>query len=284
VYVLVARAVDDNGDSVTSAPVSVTLNAAPLVALTSPADGDQFAPGSTIVLSATGADVDGALAQVEFFRGATSLGVDTTSPYAASWTSATPGVYTLTARATDDRGAGTTSSPITVRVTAALAPTADAEVRGSNTNTNYGPATTMSVRQSSSSTNQRWSYLKLDLSTVPSVSRARLRVFGNVSATTAAVVEMAVYAVSNTSWTETGIKWNNKPASGATPLASVTIVSSSTAGRWYELDVTTYLQQEKAAGRNVVSLVLKNLANSSPYVSLSSRQAATNPPELIVVP
>jgi subtilisin family serine protease/PKD repeat protein len=283
-YVLTARAVDSNADAATSVPISVTLNAPPSVALTAPSAGAQFPSGSTIAVSASGADTDGAIAQVEFFRGATSLGVDTTSPYTASWTGAAVGVYTLTARATDDRGAVVTSAAITVRVTASLAPTADAEVRGSTPNTNYGTATTLAVQQGSSASSQRWSYLRVDLSAVPSVSLAKLRVFGGVSATTGTVIEMAAYPVSDTSWAETGIRWNNKPASGGTPLGSVTIVSSSTMGRWYELDVTPYLRQEKTAGRDVVTLVLKNLANSTRYVTLSSRQAATNRPEILVVP
>lgn len=79
---------------------------------------------------------------------------------------------------------------------------------------------------------------------------------------------------------------NNKPPSGATALATVTIVNNSTAARWYELDVTAYLQAEKAAGRNTVTLVLKNLANSSPYVTFSSKEATTvtNRPHVLVVP
>jgi len=47
-----------------------------------------------------------------------------------------------------------------------------------------------------------------------------------------------------------------------------------------------YLQAEKAAGRNVVTLVLKNLANSTPHVQLVSSEAAAvaNRPHVLVVP
>jgi PKD repeat protein len=177
IYVLTARTVDGDAGAATSAPVAVTLNAPPTVTLTAPADGAQFASGSTIDLSATAADADGGVSQVEFFRGSTSLGIDTTSPYAAAWTGATAGVHALTARATDDKGTVVTSATITVRVTALLAPTADAEVRGANPDTNYGTATTLAVQQGSSTNNLRWSYVKVDLSAVPTVSSAKLRVF-----------------------------------------------------------------------------------------------------------
>ena len=90
-------------------------------------------------------------------------------------------------------------------------------------------------------------------------------------------------AVASTTWSESGITWNNKPASGATALATVTMVNS-TAARWYEWDVSAYLQAEKAAGRTSVTLVLKNLANSSPFDTFRSKEASSNRPQLVVVP
>ena len=126
--------------------------------------------------------------------------------------------------------------------------------------------------------------MKFDLSSVPSITSARLRLFGALSATTGTTVQTAAYPVGNTAWTETGITWSNKPASGTTALATVTLVNDSTTARWYEWDVTAYLQEEKAAGRNVVTLALKNLANSSPYDSFSSREASANRPQLFLVP
>ena len=96
--------------------------------------------------------------------------------------------------------------------------------------------------------------------------------------------QAATYSITSTTWTETGITWNNKPASGTTALATVTIVNNSTTARWYEWDVTAYLQAEKWAGRNVVALAVKNLANSTPFDSFSSKEAASNRPGLLVVP
>jgi hypothetical protein len=172
-----------------------------------------------------------------------------------------------------------------VKVTATLAPTADSYVRASNAGSNFGTATTVTVQQGSTTSNQRWTYLKFDLASVPTITNAKVRLFGAVSATTTTAIQTAVYSVSNTTWTETGLTWNNKPASGSTALATTTIVNNSTAARWYELDVTAYLAAEKAAGRNVVTLALKNLANSTPFVSFTSREgAAANRPQVLVVP
>ncbi|MGH8044696.1 MAG: Ig-like domain-containing protein, partial [Stenotrophomonas sp.] len=59
-------------------------NQAPSVSLTSPANGASFAAGSTITVSANASDADGTVSKVEFFRGGTSLGIDTSAPYSVT--------------------------------------------------------------------------------------------------------------------------------------------------------------------------------------------------------
>jgi hypothetical protein len=48
--------------------------------------------------------------------------------------------------------------------------------------------------------------------------------------------------------------------------------------------VTGYVLQERAAGRHVVTLVLKNLASSTPYDTFDSSEAPASPPELLITP
>ncbi len=94
------------------------VNQPPTVALTAPGNGASFTAGSTVTISANASDPDGQVVSVEFFRGAISLGVDTTAPYALSWTNAIAGSHTLTAIAQDNRGARTTSASVNITVTA----------------------------------------------------------------------------------------------------------------------------------------------------------------------
>ena len=102
----------------TSITLSGTVaNVAPTVTLATPTVSGT-AP-ATVSLSATAADSDGSITTVEFYNGSTLLGSDTFSPYAFSWTNVAAGTYTLTAKATDNSGAVTTSSSVAVTVTAA---------------------------------------------------------------------------------------------------------------------------------------------------------------------
>jgi predicted phage tail protein len=102
--------------------VTVKPDAAPTVALTQPTDGATFTPPATVSLAATAADADGTVAKVEFFNGSTKLGEDTTAPYTYDWTGVPAGSYSLTARATDDLGATTTSAARAITVQAANSP------------------------------------------------------------------------------------------------------------------------------------------------------------------
>lgn len=98
-----------------SAPITVRVTRAPTVALTSPANNAVFTAPASIALAATATD-DGSIAKVEFFSGATLIATDTSAPYTFNWTAVPAGVYTLTAKATDNLGVQTTSAARSVPV------------------------------------------------------------------------------------------------------------------------------------------------------------------------
>ncbi|MFD1467606.1 Ig-like domain-containing protein [Hymenobacter caeli] len=109
-------------------------NAPPTVALTATSN---IVLGQAIALTATAADANGTVAKVEFFNGSAKLGEATAAPYQLSWTPPAAGSYALTARATDDTGAATTSAAVTVSVAAAV-PTPVLVAAGANLVLNPG--------------------------------------------------------------------------------------------------------------------------------------------------
>jgi regulation of enolase protein 1 (concanavalin A-like superfamily) len=104
-------------DNVTITSSTPPANTPPSVSLTSPGPGASFAAPATIALAATAGDSDGTIAKVDFFRGTTLLGTDTSAPYQLTWSNVPAGSYTLSAVATDDDGASTASAPVNVTVT-----------------------------------------------------------------------------------------------------------------------------------------------------------------------
>jgi YD repeat-containing protein len=101
-----------------STDVPSTPNSAPSVSLTHPLNNTSFAAGSNIVMDATASDSDGSVTKVDFYQGTTLLGTDTTAPYTFVWSNVPASAYSLTAKATDDGNATTTSSAVAVTVIA----------------------------------------------------------------------------------------------------------------------------------------------------------------------
>jgi hypothetical protein len=159
-----------------------------------------------------------------------------------------------------------------------LGPIADAYVRdGASAGTNFGTATILAVKNSSTGFNRR-AFLKFDLSGVSSVSSAKLRLFGNFGGASGSTIPVLVHSVTNTSWSETGITWNNQPGIGG-PLASVSV---GTGAQYWEWDVTAYIKSQTSAGNSLVTLEVQTDTNNSAVTTFNSREAAANPPQLVI--
>lgn len=91
-------------------------NAPPTVTITSPKNNATVYRLLGTTIRANASDPDGAITKVEFYAGSTLLSADTSAPYSFSWGPTSTGNVALTAKAYDDDGAVTTSSPVTVRV------------------------------------------------------------------------------------------------------------------------------------------------------------------------
>jgi RHS repeat-associated protein len=99
--------------------VAHALDQPPSVTLTAPSAGASFFAPATIQLAANASDPDGTVVRVDFFQGTTLIGTSTSAPFTATWSNVPIGNYSLTAKATDNGGKSTTSSPVSIWVVSA---------------------------------------------------------------------------------------------------------------------------------------------------------------------
>ena len=157
---------------------------------------------------------------------------------------------------------------------------ADAYVRdGTYAAQNFGTAGALQAKNGSTS-NNRQSYIKFNISSLTSFNSVKLRLYGALSNTTATNVVANIFTVAGTGWSETGITYNSIPANSASAIASLTLIDTTT--RFYEVDVTSYIQAEKAAGKSVVSFMIKAGSAVNPNILFNSREAG-NGPQLVVI-
>lgn len=105
---LTALVTDAAGAKTLANTITISVNAPPQVSLLAPVDGSKYLVGDAVVFEASASDADGTVTKVEFFANGTKVGEDLASPYAYTWT-ATEGSFEITASATDNKGAVTTT-------------------------------------------------------------------------------------------------------------------------------------------------------------------------------
>jgi len=105
------------GNVTLQAATLVSDNLPPIAAITTPANKAVFRAPANITIQANASDPDGSIQKLELFNGPTKLGGATTSQYSLIWSNVPLGAYSLTAKATDNRGATFVSPPVNVYVT-----------------------------------------------------------------------------------------------------------------------------------------------------------------------
>jgi chitodextrinase len=117
-HTITALATDNDGAQTTTSVVNITVNnpalVPPVVSLTSPLINATAKADDIIALSANATD-DGTITKVEFFVDGVSVGSDVTAPYTVNYTGV-EGTHSITATATDNDGAKTTSTAVSIVV------------------------------------------------------------------------------------------------------------------------------------------------------------------------
>jgi hypothetical protein len=155
-------------------------------------------------------------------------------------------------------------------ITTTLVTVADAFVQSTSANTNFGTSSSLKVDADGVFT----SYLRFVIPpTGGSIVSASLRIFPTSSQTPG----YDVYSVSDDSWSETGIKWNNAPAMSGTKAGSSGRVTANTVTA---VDITSLIDDALLNNGGRLNLGLATTGTTA--LTLSSRQGA-NPPQLLVV-
>ena len=180
------------------------------------------------------------------------------------------GSYTVKLDAGNASGVGvrTRTGYIVVAVssTRTFLPVADVTAKEDKANKNQGSTPTLQVKVQRGKSLQ--TFLKFDLSSLSgNVTSAKLRIY----CTDASADAGRLYGLTNSSWTESGLTWNNRPS---LPGGSITTLGSVSKNSWKELDVTSVV---RSAG--VFAFAIAN--GSSDMSSYSSRQGSS-PPQLVV--
>ncbi|MBX9850643.1 MAG: carbohydrate-binding protein [Cytophagaceae bacterium] len=101
--------------NITSAGTPPPPNTPPTVSLTSPTNGQVFTAGNAVTINANASDANGTVSKVEFFVDGALIATDATAPYSATYT-AVAGNHSITAKATDNANAATTSAAVSITV------------------------------------------------------------------------------------------------------------------------------------------------------------------------
>jgi GH25 family lysozyme M1 (1,4-beta-N-acetylmuramidase) len=146
---------------------------------------------------------------------------------------------------------------------------------------NFGAAPDLAVQRGRGGANTYYSYLRFDLTDVGSIASAKLQLTGHLSDTAAPSLTTGVYSIGRekTPWQENAISFKKKPAPKKL-RGSITV--SGTSNGTYELDLTNFLMAEFAAGRKIVTLVLKNVTKSVTTQTVFASNESTNPPKLVI--
>jgi hypothetical protein len=199
----------------------------------------------------------------------TSTSTVTPSPTpTATYTATATATRTLTFTPTNTLTRTPTSTPTATatQATAVLTftPVADAYVYQSNPTTNYG---TSNLLRADGSPIMR-SYLRFNLQGINgTVRRVTLRIYAN----SASSAGYNIGNVTDNTWTESTINYNNAPAIGT----SVGTSDAFGAGVWTTVDVTSLV-----TGNGTLNLGL--YTTSATAISFNSQQSSINGPQLIV--
>jgi hypothetical protein len=156
-----------------------------------------------------------------------------------------------------------------------IAPEADSFVYDGTPTANYGTSAALTVKNASGSTYTRVSYLRFPVSGTADSVTLNLTVT-SIGGEGSGARTVEIRQLSDDSWGETAVNWNNKPATAGTLIATI---DAGAVGQTYSIDVTGYVNQQ-ASLDGKASFVLIQPYNINRVVNFGSRENSANSPFL----
>ena len=228
---------------------------------------DTFTPTPTIDPATTPTDTPTVSSVTDTpTPGESATATATATPVPVNTSTSTPTAtasFTPAASPTPTATSTPTSTPSPATFT--FSPSADSYVDSGNATMNFGTSTQFRVDGSPIVR----TYIRFNVQGLSgTITRVRLRVFANSSSSSGYIVS----SVSNNTWTESTINYNNAPPVGNSAGSS----TGFSAGVWTTVDITPSL----VTGNGTLNLALTT--SSSTAISLASRESGANAPQLIV--
>lgn len=164
--------------------------------------------------------------------------------------------------ASAESAAALSSTRAPTQAPSVFTPVADSYVLSTSPTRNYGARTPLKADGSP----LEYIYLKFNVQGVGVAPSAALRFYAESTNS----VGITIHAVSNTTWSESQITWNNAPALG--PVVATT--GPLQAGNWYLIDVSSAV-----SGNGLISFAITT--TSTVAASITSKEGS-HPPELYI--
>lgn len=256
---------DDGTDPEDPPPV----NQVPVINLTQPTTETVVSTGDTLLLQADAGDPDGTVAMVVFKINGNAIGMSNVAPFAASWTPASAGTYTVSAEASDNAGATTATPPLVINVQDPVEPgfeartvsiqqgmsgyagAGDTYLSSYHKTSNFGSSVRMDLDRSNYVPLIRFAVFASEGGPIPNgaiIESATLRLYkGNYDSFIALHAMLVPWVETQATWNRpmVGSTWSVAGAGGADSDYDSTADASVTApwsAGWIELDVANRLR------------------------------------------
>ncbi len=153
---------------------------------------------------------------------------------------------------------------------------ADASVTSASADTNFGSAPELFIQDPTPTNATQIAFLKFDISGINTINSAMLKLNGSLTNPGDPPVSASVFAVSDSSWTESGITFNNEPPIGST-ISGATATVGSVNPQIDTFDISSYIQAQKQQGNTTISLAIESSTPSANPAQFDSKEGGTAP-------